>query len=59
MTPKPTIEDEPSLSETNAQYAMLQQAQAAASAVQTETAGSARQEAPVQTTDLITSDATD
>ncbi|KAI4702974.1 hypothetical protein J4E81_001847 [Alternaria sp. BMP 2799] len=38
---------------------MLQQAQAAASAVQTETAGSTRHDSPLQTTDLVTPDATD
>ncbi|KAI4691013.1 uncharacterized protein J4E88_002490 [Alternaria novae-zelandiae] len=38
---------------------MLQQAQAAASTVQTETAGSTRHDAPLQTTDLVTPDATD
>ncbi|KAH6878387.1 hypothetical protein J4E91_000045 [Alternaria rosae] len=59
MTTQPYPEDETSISSTDAQHAMLQQAQAAASAVQTETAGSTRQEAPSQTTDLITSDATD
>lgn len=59
MTTQPYPEDETSLLSTDAQHAMLQQAQAAASAVQTETAGSTRQEAPLQTTDLITSDATD
>jgi len=59
MTTQPHLEDEASISETNAQHAMLQQAQAAASAVQTETAGSTRHDSPLQTTDLVTPDATD
>jgi UDP:flavonoid glycosyltransferase YjiC (YdhE family) len=55
MTTQPRLEDEHLISGTNARRTMLQQAAAAAAAaaVQTETAESTSQDAPLQKTDLV------